>query len=430
MPVVSNPAYNDQTLGQGFSNLAQMFAPPSGSDIAGYANAAAIRQKMGLFDRSMANPNDPNFDRYQILLGNENGTNTIAAQNQNNATTQRGQDLNLKANEETALVAPLSAGQVRNVPTDLAKLYDVPPQQSGNIAAQPNETIVTPSGQTVKGAYMPSQDQLNASIESAALANHQLSPEQIQALIMGNTPVEAVAGPDGAAVNTYRPASVGKQPVAVTGGVAQAYDTKMGSDLATDYAALQTTAASAQNTLGTVAKMQQLINDPAFYSGVGADQLMMAKQALAAFGIDASGAASMEQVKALSNRMIVDGLNGSLGTGVSNADRQFIGQTKPNLSNSKAGNQQLLTTMQKLAQRQIDVAGLARQYAQQHGGRLDAQWPSQLQTWADQHPLFPEASQGAATGQTSAPGGYPEGTVISNGQQQYTMQGGKWVPST
>ena len=39
MPIVSNRYYNDPNIGQAFSNLAGAFAPPSGSELSGYASA-------------------------------------------------------------------------------------------------------------------------------------------------------------------------------------------------------------------------------------------------------------------------------------------------------------------------------------------------------------------------------------------------------
>ena len=70
-----NRYYNDPALGQGFSNLASIFAPPSGSDLSGYATAAATKQKAAQLADYYDYTKNPNFDRAQfdrmgIAVGN------------------------------------------------------------------------------------------------------------------------------------------------------------------------------------------------------------------------------------------------------------------------------------------------------------------------------------------------------------------------
>lgn len=415
--------YNDPALAGAASDIAKMFAPPSGADMAGFANAGLLRQKMGMLQQMYANPTDPNFDQRMIVLGNETGTNSMAAQNQNNATAQRGQDMTLKANVENSLLAPVGQGATRFVPGGIASQYDVPALEQGNIAAQPNELIQTPSGGTVAGRYMPSGDQVDAGNQLALQKSGAITPEMLVAKAMGTTPVEAIAGPGGTPQNVYRTESIGKQPVQVAGGVAQAYDTKIGGDLATEFQTIQQGAQAAQGTQNTISQMRNIMADPKFYSGPGSQQVETVKRFVAAIGLDPNAVSSMEQFNAMSNKLVVDGLNGSLGTGVSNADRQFIGNTKPNLGNTQQGNVALLDIMDKLAQRAQETAALARDYAKQHNGRLDANWQGFVDQWATAHPLFPQQDQ------TQQPDGGPqEGATATNPQtgQKAVFRNGAW----
>lgn len=133
MAISTNRYYNDPALGQAFSNLAQAFAPPSGADLAGYATAAAKKEEAARLAQlfTMAQSPDFNqsvFDRSNIAVGNYNPTQSYYAQDQNNATAIRGQDVtaatsraNNTADNDRALTAaiigaaaaPVSQGQIR-----------------------------------------------------------------------------------------------------------------------------------------------------------------------------------------------------------------------------------------------------------------------------------------------------------------------------
>lgn len=125
--------YNNPALGQAFNNIASAFAPPSGSDLYGYANAAATQEKAArlsqLFNAAgSADFNQQVFDRQAVAAGLYNPTQGYYAQDQNNSTAMRGQDVtaatsraNNAADNERALVAavmqaasaPVAQGAVR-----------------------------------------------------------------------------------------------------------------------------------------------------------------------------------------------------------------------------------------------------------------------------------------------------------------------------
>jgi hypothetical protein len=98
MGTQTSPYFNDPNIGQAFNNLAGAFAPPSGADLAGYADARATKEKASRLAKLYLDALDPNFDRNTLdreaaVLGSYTPTQSWSAQDQNTATTRRGQDL-------------------------------------------------------------------------------------------------------------------------------------------------------------------------------------------------------------------------------------------------------------------------------------------------------------------------------------------------
>lgn len=133
MAVTANRMYNDPALGQAFSNLASAFGPPSGADLAGYATAGAKREEAARLAQLFTMAQSPEFDqsvfdRSNIAVGNYAPTSSFYAQDQNNSTTMRGQDIaastsitNNTADNERAMMEailgaatdPVSQGAIR-----------------------------------------------------------------------------------------------------------------------------------------------------------------------------------------------------------------------------------------------------------------------------------------------------------------------------
>lgn len=93
MPVRSSPYFNNPAFAQAAQNLAGLFEAPSGADAAGWATANATKEKASRLAQLFANPNGPDFDRLNIAAGNYTPLQSLYAQDQNNATEQRGQDI-------------------------------------------------------------------------------------------------------------------------------------------------------------------------------------------------------------------------------------------------------------------------------------------------------------------------------------------------
>lgn len=178
-----------------------------------------------------------------------------------------------------------------------------------------------------------------------------------------------------------------------------AYDKALGEGNAKRALEFQDGAVKGTRALTTLGMMEQAVKDPSFYSGTLAENAVLPlKRAAASLGIDPNGVTSMETFNALSKQAALDVMGGSLGTGFSNADRDFVISQVPNLGNSPEGNAQLISVQKALAQRQIEISQLAEMYAKENGGRLDGGFYQFIAQWAEENPLFVAGGTGPAQG--------------------------------
>lgn len=241
----------------------------------------------------------------------------------------------------------------------------------------------------------------------------------------------------------------------------KAQDSKIGGAYGDTFNELQTSGRNAIGQLNTYRLMEKLIDNPNFYSGAQSGPLLAARRAAAALGIkDADAAAPNELFAKLATQSVLDKLGGSLGAGVSNSDVLTMQNTVANATNTPEGNRQILQFSKALAQRQMEVAKLARQYAGAHGGRLDPGFDDTLAAYAEANPMTvaptemqqrqaAQAAQAAQQGGPRAGGGLPtlggrpaqaqeavspspyrEGQTATNPQTgaKAVFQGGRWVP--
>lgn len=124
------------------------------------------------------------------------------------------------------------------------------------------------------------------------------------------------------------------------------------------------------------------------------------KAALSSLGIDIDpnlGAAQAAQ--AVANELALQTRNPSGGAGMpgslSDKDLGFLRETVPGLAKTPQGNKLMIETHRRLAQRDQQVAKMAREYRKKHGS-LDEGFYEQLQAFADANPLFSDMTQSAA----------------------------------
>lgn len=242
--------YRGPALSQGFSNLAKMFTPASPTDVAASAKAAEIKQKMdGLAElyRLSTDPEaakNPRFDLLGAITGAWSPTTGFVARDQadatkrysidvNSADTRRGQDVHSadtrrgqdihsgdfryktdqdnktdiekvqitdRGNTTRALLQPVQKDAVRHVPPGVAEMFNLPPMQSGVVAAQPGEKNYMPDGRVLEGVPKP---KTKSEVEGDIIAG--LTDEEKRAIGFSNTPVETVIGPDGKRTTMSRP---------------------------------------------------------------------------------------------------------------------------------------------------------------------------------------------------------------------------------
>lgn len=219
MPVRKNGYYADPALGAAFDNLAAAFATPSGADVYGYTKGAAEREKAGRLAELFNNPNDPNFDRKNIAVGNYSPIQSFYAQNQNDGTTRRGQDVTAGTARDVAGInnagalarqfaqpVILGEGQTAFNPPATAAATGLPQMFRGNVSANPGEEVTLSDGSVIKGAPKP---MTNTEVAGAILQS--LPKNEQRAVALAPAGVSAIVG-DSGPTNVFTADSVGKTP--------------------------------------------------------------------------------------------------------------------------------------------------------------------------------------------------------------------------
>jgi len=224
-----------------------------------------------------------------------------------------------------------------------------------------------------------------------------------------------------------RPRALGGQNMNVHMSSERAYDSTLGTGYAKHFLDMQDQARSAQRAITALDVMDQALTQPGFYSGAGGETVQQLKRLGVAIGLNPEGISSMETFNAMSKQAALDAMGGSLGTGFSNADRDFVIDQVPNLANTPQGNKALVEIQRKIAHRKIEIAELARQYAANNGGRIDPGFEDYLAKWAEENPLFrpgPPSSRGAG----SANGRQRQRATNPKTGETLEWDGSQWVP--
>lgn len=214
--VRTNSYYHDPALAKAFDNLAGMFAPPGGTDLAGYATANAKRQeaeqRKWLFENAMT----PEAAARAAATGVANYGNTLQGFQQTDATTRRGQDVtaqtsvgnnqrdNNRAMAQTRYGA-LSEGQsLPAMPQSVADQYKLPAAedpQAGIVKLNQNQIAANvPGVGTLQGNMRPTtMDEWMAMQLERQRTGGTITDQQIADMAFGKqggAPVQAI-GPDG-----------------------------------------------------------------------------------------------------------------------------------------------------------------------------------------------------------------------------------------
>ena len=199
------PLYNNPALGQAFGNLAKIFAPPSGSELAGYATAAAKRQEAQRLAELYSYATAPNFDQSTFdRLGQATGqwtpstgyygVDVSAATSRSNNAADNARALDQTRLEQEGALAKLFAtpitvgeGQTTYLPQQTQTATGLGPTLGGAIKLNPGEQATLPGGATLSGAPKPLTE---AEVQGGILAG--LPQADQRAKVLGDIPVETI----------------------------------------------------------------------------------------------------------------------------------------------------------------------------------------------------------------------------------------------
>ena len=105
-----------------------------------------------------------------------------------------------------------------------------------------------------------------------------------------------------------------------------------------------------------------------------------------------------QAAEALTGQIALELRNPSGGAGMPGAlsdnDLKFLRSMTPGLAQTTEGRAMIIETKRKLLQRDQEIAQIARDYRAKNGGKIDDGLMSQIQSYADAHPLFPKGQPG------------------------------------
>lgn len=143
-----------------------------------------------------------------------------------------------------------------------------------------------------------------------------------------------------------------------------------------------------------------IIQDPKFFSGSGEELNLGYKRFLAAAGIDPGAALPQEAFRKVMAANILQQVNslkaeaeamGQNGGRIFGSQIEMMEKAAQNPSNSIAANRYLTELAARSGARTQQMADMADEYAQAHGGRLDAGFEKSLRGWMNKTPIFSPA---------------------------------------
>jgi hypothetical protein len=147
----------------------------------------------------------------------------------------------------------------------------------------------------------------------------------------------------------------------------KAFETELGKMDAEKLGEYRKNAEAANSTLQTVANMRTAINQ-GVYSGGGAQTKMAAANFVNGLtGITPKGLPGSQQFNAEASKLVLDKIK-LLGSQPSDADREFIERTIPNLATSQEARDQLISYLEQASTRQIDFYRQADAHARRNHG--------------------------------------------------------------
>lgn len=165
-----------------------------------------------------------------------------------------------------------------------------------------------------------------------------------------------------------------------------------------NYAKVQEAGMNAQGSMNRYGRLGQLLDG--VETGKFAPTGLEAAKAAQAFGFKVDPKlANKEAAVALTSEMALQLRNPSGGAGMpgamSDADREFLQGMVPGIEKTPDGRKQIIETAKKMAQRDIEVARMAREYRKKNGN-LNEGFYDELSRYSAANPLFGNAQTSPA----------------------------------
>jgi hypothetical protein len=149
--------------------------------------------------------------------------------------------------------------------------------------------------------------------------------------------------------------------------------------------------------LQTLKSMQKLLDDPNFYSGTGAEAVTSLRKLSSSLGITDNVSSPNELFSALQRKLTLEANNGSLGSGVSNADVSFISSISPSEQMTPQAAKALTGYLIAVEENRKLAKKAANQYAEKNG--LGFGFDNFMSDWADEHQVITPQLEAAITQQ-------------------------------
>ncbi len=147
----------------------------------------------------------------------------------------------------------------------------------------------------------------------------------------------------------------------------KAFETELGKLDAEKLGQFRTAAEAGQSTLQTVGSLRSAEKSGVFDGGGAAAKTAAANMLYGITGVEMKELPGSQMFNAQASKLILDQVK-TLGANPSNADREFIEKTVPNLSTSATARAQLLDFMEKKAKSQIELYKKADSHARKNSG--------------------------------------------------------------
>jgi hypothetical protein len=186
-------------------------------------------------------------------------------------------------------------------------------------------------------------------------------------------------------------ARAGASNVSVNNPQESAFEKEFGKALAEQYQGFMKADTAAASKLASLQRLESLLRASGSTGPVG-PALVSAKSLLKQLGVPVDDTTDFASAaRALSNKMSLDARSTADGGGMpgamSDKDREFLVAMTPGIDKLPNANAILIETQRRLAQREREVARMAREYRSRNK-RFDEGFFDLVRKYADDNPLF------------------------------------------